>query len=286
MGVDRKYYTTSQFAQKASVTARALRFYDKVGLLSPSKHTEAGHRLYSDKDLWSLQQILALKFLGFSLEEIKVCLHKDSEHLQEALVIQKAMLREKRSQLDAVLRAVEKAEELLKRHQRDWESILVDVIQAMHREQDKAWVRKYLTEEQQQKLAEISRKSYSPETAQKLAGWEENWTEEDQQRASQQWDAVFAGLRRLVAERKDPTSVEGQALAKQHSELIKQLTRGDADIEADMKQWWKNYEELPLEEKPLPMYHTSQEEKAFLQKALEYYRFSNGIQCSQNQTLR
>ncbi len=277
MCVDRKYYTTSQFAQKASVTARALRFYDKVGLLSPSKHTEAGHRLYSDRDLWSLQQILALKFLGFSLEEIKVCLQKNPEHLQEALVMQKAMLREKRSQLDAVLRVIEKAEELLKRNQRDWQSILIDVIQVIHREQDKAWVKKYLTEEQQQKLAEISQKSYSPETAQKLAVWEENWTEEDQQRASQQWDAVFAELRRLVAERKDPTSVEGQALAKQHSDLIKQLTRGDADVEAGVKQWWKNYEELPLEEKPLPMYHSSQEEKAFLQEALVHYKLSNGM---------
>lgn len=179
--MNRKHYTTSQFAQKAAVTARTLRFYDKVGLLSPSGYTEAGHRLYSDEDLWSLQQILALKFLDFSLEEIKVCLQKNPEHLQEALVMQKAMLREKRSQLDAVLWAIEKAEELLKRNQRDYESILIDVIQVMHREQNKAWVKKYLTEEQQQKLVEISQKSYSPETAQKLAAWEKNWTEEDQQ---------------------------------------------------------------------------------------------------------
>lgn len=280
--MDRKHYTTSQFAQKAAVTAWTLRFYDKVGLLSPSEHTEAGHRLYSDADLWSLQQILALKFLGFSLEEIKVCLQKNPEHLQEALVMQKAMMQEKRNQLDAVLRAIEKAEALLKGNRGDWEAILIDVIQVMHTERDKAWVKKYLTEEQQQKLAEISRKSYSPEAAQKLAVWEENWTEEDQQRASQQWDAVFAELKRLVAEREDPTSVEGQALAKQHSELIKQLTRGDADVEAGVKQWWKNYEELPLEEKPLPMYHFSKEEKAFLQKALAYYKLNNGMQCSQN----
>jgi DNA-binding transcriptional MerR regulator len=281
--VDHKHYTTSQFAQKAAVTARALRFYDKVGLLSPSEYTEAGHRLYSDEDLWSLQQILALKFLGFSLEEIKVCLQKNNpERLQEALVMQKAMMREKRSQLDAVLRAIEKAEVLLKSNQRDWESIIIDVIQVMHMERNKAWVKKYLTEEQQQKLAEISQKSYSPEAAQKLAVWGENWTEEDQQRASQQWDAVFAELRKLVVEGKDPTGVEGQALAKQQSELIKQLTRDDADVEAGVKQWWKNYEELPLEEKPLPMYHYSEEEKAFLQKALAHYKLNNGMQCSRN----
>ncbi|GHO61980.1 hypothetical protein KSC_008720 [Ktedonobacter sp. SOSP1-52] len=280
--MDSKHYTTSQFAQKAAVTARTLRFYDKVGLLSPSEYTEAGHRLYSDKDLWSLQQILALKFLGFSLEEIKVCLQKKPERLQEALVMQKAMIQEKRSQLDVVLRAIEKAEVLLKSDQGDLESIIINVIQVMHVEQNKAWVKKYLTEEQQQKLADISQKSYSPEAAQKLAVWEENWTEADQQRASQQWEAVVAELRRLVAEGKDPTGVEGQALATQHSELIRQLTRGDADVAAGVKQWWKNYEELPLEEKPLPMYHYSEEEKAFLYKALAHYKLSTGMECSRS----
>ncbi len=66
------YYFTGQFAQKAAVSVRTLQYYDKVGLLSPSLYTEAGYRLYTDEDLSSLQQILALKFLGFSLEEIKV----------------------------------------------------------------------------------------------------------------------------------------------------------------------------------------------------------------------
>ncbi len=269
--MDRQHYTTSQFAQKAAVTVRTLRFYDKVGLLSPSGHTEAGHRLYSDEDLWSLQQILALKFLGFSFEEIKVCLQTHPEHLQETLAMQKAMMQEKRSQLDLVIQAIEKAETLLQSNQGSWESI-VNVIQVMQMEQDKEWVSKYLTPEQQQKMAEISGKSYSPEAAQKLAEWGKNWTEEDQKRASQQWDAVFAELRRLVAERKDPTSPEGQALAQQHSELIGQFTRGDADVEAGLKQWWKLHNELPAGEKPFGMYSYSEEEAAFLQKALEHYK--------------
>ncbi len=120
--------------------------------------------------------------------------------------MQKAMMQEKRIQLAALLRAIEKAEGLLKRNQGDWESIILDVIQVMRTEQNKAWVKEYLTEEQQQKLAEIAQKPYSPEAAQKLAVWEENWTEEDQQRASQQWDAVFAELRKLVVKGKDPAS--------------------------------------------------------------------------------
>ncbi|GCE21325.1 MerR family transcriptional regulator [Dictyobacter kobayashii] len=263
-------YTTSQFAQKAAVTARTLRFYDKVGLLSPSGYTQAGHRLYSDEDLGSLQQILALKFLGFSLDEIKVCLQTDPERLQETLATQKAMMREKRKQLEAVIQAIEKAETLLHDEQGNWEA-LVNVIQVMQMEQNKDWVNNYLTPEQQQKMAEISQKSYSPEAAQKIAAWGQNWTEQDQQRANQQWSAVYTELRRLVAEGADPTGPDAQALARQHSELIGQFTRGDADVSTGLKQWWKNHDQLPQGERPMGAYSYSSEEWAFLQQALDHY---------------
>ena len=68
----RRFYHTGQFARKVAVSVRTLRYYDRVGLLRPAQHTEAGYRLYTDADLVRLQQILALKFLGFSLEEIKL----------------------------------------------------------------------------------------------------------------------------------------------------------------------------------------------------------------------
>jgi MerR family transcriptional regulator, thiopeptide resistance regulator len=272
--LDHQYYTTSQFAQRASVTARTLRFYDKAGLLSPSEHTQAGHRLYSDKDLWSLQQILALKFLGLSLEEIKVCLQTNAEHLQRTLAVQKAMMQEKRGKLDLVLQTIEKAEAFLQENPENWSAIIMSVIRVIRMEQQKEWVNKYLTTEQQQKMAEISQKSYSPEAAQKLADWRKNWSEEDQRRANQQWAAVFTELRRLVAERKDPTGTEGQALIKQWSELLAQFARSDAEVEAGLKQWWKNHSELPAEEKPLGMYEYSEEENEFLQKALAHYKQS------------
>ncbi|WP_308636331.1 MerR family transcriptional regulator [Paenibacillus silvisoli] len=59
-------YRANEFAKKASVSVRTLQYYDKQGVLPPSAYTESGHRLYSDSDLKALQQILALKFLGFS----------------------------------------------------------------------------------------------------------------------------------------------------------------------------------------------------------------------------
>ena len=53
----------------AGVTVKALHHYDRLGLLSPSR-TEAGYRVYSARDLETLEQIIALKFLGLPLKKI------------------------------------------------------------------------------------------------------------------------------------------------------------------------------------------------------------------------
>ena len=61
-----QYYTTGEFARMAHVTIRTIRYYDKQNILKPSYVTEAGARFYTDEDFARLQQILLLKYLGFS----------------------------------------------------------------------------------------------------------------------------------------------------------------------------------------------------------------------------
>ena len=65
------YMTVGELARKMDVTVRALQHYDREGLLSPSAVSEGGRRLYTDKDIVKLHQILSLKHLGFSLDDIK-----------------------------------------------------------------------------------------------------------------------------------------------------------------------------------------------------------------------
>lgn len=65
------YMTVGEVAKKMDVTVRTLQHYDRKGLLSPSAVSEAGRRLYTDKDIVKLHQILSLKHLGFSLNDIK-----------------------------------------------------------------------------------------------------------------------------------------------------------------------------------------------------------------------
>ena len=65
------YMTVGEVAKKMGVTVRALQYYDREGLFSPSCISDGGRRLYNDKDIVKLHQILTLKSLGFSFDEIK-----------------------------------------------------------------------------------------------------------------------------------------------------------------------------------------------------------------------
>lgn len=70
----KKQWKVGELAKLTGLTVRTLRFYDGIGLFSPSAQTESGHRLYSDEDLTRLYQILSLKELGLSLEEVRAAL--------------------------------------------------------------------------------------------------------------------------------------------------------------------------------------------------------------------
>ncbi|MFS0615700.1 MerR family transcriptional regulator [Lederbergia ruris] len=67
----KEYWKVGELATLSGLTIRTLRYYDQIDLFSPSQYTESGHRLYTKTDLALLQQILALKQMGLSLDDIK-----------------------------------------------------------------------------------------------------------------------------------------------------------------------------------------------------------------------
>ncbi|MBA2362002.1 MAG: MerR family transcriptional regulator, partial [Chloroflexia bacterium] len=206
-----RYYRSGQFARKTAVSVRTLRYYDREGLLAPSRRTEAGYRLYTDDDLVRLEQIRALKFLGFSLDEIRVYLNAPPQGLEEALRQQWAMACERRDRLNIVIQAIEEAGRLLQADGSDWGPI-TKVIRAIQMEQNTDWQKKYFTEDQLRTIEELGTASYSHEARENLASLHPNeWTEEDQKRVDERYDALHAGVRRLVAEGGDPGSPEAQS---------------------------------------------------------------------------
>jgi len=103
------FMTVGEVAKKMGVTVRTLQYYDKEGLLSPSAESEGGRRLYTDKDLVMLHQIVSLKSLGFSLEDIKgrlISLETPAD-VANALTEQADDIRQKIEQLTASLSAIE-----------------------------------------------------------------------------------------------------------------------------------------------------------------------------------
>ena len=103
------FMTVGQLAKKIGITIRTLQYYDKEVLAFPSAESEGGRRLYTDKDLVKLHQILSLKSLGLSLKDIKGRLIslKTPDDVAKALTEQADVLRKKIEQLKDSLVAIE-----------------------------------------------------------------------------------------------------------------------------------------------------------------------------------
>jgi len=84
-----------ELARRTGLTIRTLHHYDEIGLLKPSLHSEAGHRLYSADDVARLQPVISLRQLGFSLEEVRDCLHRQDFSPLEVIDLHLATLRER-----------------------------------------------------------------------------------------------------------------------------------------------------------------------------------------------
>ena len=83
-----------ELAQRTGLTVRTLHHYDAIGLLRPSLHTEAGYRLYTAGDIARLQQVLSLRQLGFSLDEVRGCLDRPGFAPLEVIGLHLVRLRE------------------------------------------------------------------------------------------------------------------------------------------------------------------------------------------------
>ncbi|MEZ3487955.1 MAG: methyltransferase domain-containing protein [Lachnospiraceae bacterium] len=121
------YYSSGEFARMANVTLRTIRYYDKQDILKPSYVSEAGARFYTDKDFARLQQVLLLKYLGFSLEDIKEMLigEVDDHYMMNSLNIQLKLVQDKIEQMQLVEKAIrDTAEEIRKKHGIDWNQML------------------------------------------------------------------------------------------------------------------------------------------------------------------
>ncbi|HWN43820.1 MAG TPA: MerR family transcriptional regulator [Thermoanaerobaculia bacterium] len=212
-----RLWKVGELAKQTGLTVRALHHYDEIGLLTPSRRSASGYRLYGGDDIARLLQILSLRQLGFSLDEIRDSLAKPGLSLPRVLELHIARLRdgiELQSKLCSRLEAV--AERL-----RSPEAVSVEeFLETMEAMMDaKAMFEKYYTQEQLQQLEE----------RRKMLG------EEHIRQVEQEWPRLIAQVREEMAKGTDPASETMQRLSKRWMELVQEFTGGDPGITQSLK---------------------------------------------------
>ena len=117
------YYSSGEFARMAQITVSTVRYYDKQNILKPSLVTPTGARFYTEEDFARLQQIMLLKYLGFSLEDIRELTVNDSDYsyLEHSLEQQQNLVRDRIEQLQLVEQAIgETVTEIRQQQNVDW----------------------------------------------------------------------------------------------------------------------------------------------------------------------
>jgi MerR family transcriptional regulator, thiopeptide resistance regulator len=241
-------YQANEFAELAGVTVRALHHYDRLGLLKPSGRTNSGYRLYTDRDLVRLEQIVVLKFLGLPLKQIRTLLDRHVA-LAETLRRQQNVLADKRRQLDAAIHAIRQAEQSLgSRREPDWE-LFKRIIREVEMQNDTDWGKKY----------------YSPEAQAKIDERKALWSPALQEKVTNEWKALLADVEAALGE--TPASPKAQALAARWQKLVEGFTGGDPEVLKGLNKMWADKANWPAG--PARQFTIRPEIQAFITAAMK-----------------
>ena len=217
-----------EFAEQAGVTVRALHHYDRLGLLRPRRNG-SGYRLYGPRELERLEQIVALKFIGIPVKQIKAVLDRNGSNLPEALRMQRTVLEEKRRMLDGAIQAIRKAEQAFAAGGRPDAAILKKIIEVIEMQNKNYWSDKY----------------YSPEARAKIIERQKEWTPQLQAKAGKDWLDLFRDVEAALDE--DPAGEKAQALGARWKALVGGFTGGDPEIAKGLNRMYADRPNWPAE---------------------------------------
>lgn len=200
-------YTVGEVAAASGVTVRTLHHYDQIGVLSPSRRSRAGYRIYSDQDLERLQEVLFFRQLGFGLDEIRKALADPSIDRRRVLLQQRAMMVEEigryRKMVSAIDDALDSIDKGTKMKKEDMFEVFGDFDPSEYEEE--AGERWGDTEAHQESARRTS--SYGKEEWKNLRAESEK---------------IACGLASLLESGADPAGVAAMDLAEEHRRHITQ----------------------------------------------------------------
>ena len=96
-----------EISDLTGISVRTLHYYDEIGLLKPTEKSDAGYRLYDDKALETLQQILFFREFDISLKEIKAVLDNPALERNQILQVQRKMLVTKKERMERLIASID-----------------------------------------------------------------------------------------------------------------------------------------------------------------------------------
>ena len=216
----KKHYSVKQLARLAGVSVRTLHLYDEIGLLKPSVRTEAGYRLYEEKELLRLQQILFYKELDFPLKDIGDILDDPGFDRIRALESHRVALLARKDRIDNLLTTIDKTIQHLKKG--DVMLSHEELYEGLPKEKAEGW-RKEARERWGKDAVERSEMQLLTMTREDLAGLKTAFADN--------WKKL------AILSHRDPASPEVQEAVQLHYRHIRQFwgTAGERDPQ------WKAY---------------------------------------------
>ena len=220
------------FATEAGVSVRTLHLYDRLGLLRPASVTETGYRLYGEAELERLEHILALRFVGLRLEQIKQLLGGPDQPLVAALRMQREVIARQKQRLESALTLIEEAERALSAGaSADRWKILRTVMEAFKVQNDWKWTQEYYSEAAREKIDE-RRRSTPVEVI---------------EQGQRDWTALIAEVEAAVSQGIKPSGGDARALAERWRSLVASFTQGDGEVERGLNRLWSDQTHWPKE---------------------------------------
>lgn len=237
-----KGWRIGALADATGVTVRTLHHYDQIGLLRPPRRPGSGYREYGEAEVRRLHQILSLRQLGLSLEEIGEWL--DGRGVTSAEVIERHLASVRRREVELV-RLRQRLERLLSDVGQGSDIGIEEFIETME-------------------MMSMFEKYYTPEQLAQLEQRAQTVGQERIREVEAEWPRLMEEVRVEMEKGTAPSDPRVQELARRWRDLVAEFTGGDAGIERSLGKMYQSEEQVHgMQTGPM------REMGAYIQRAME-----------------
>ena len=225
--------TIKDISEITGLSIRTLRYYDEIGLLKPTKLTDAGYRLYGNEALEKLQEILFFRETGLPLATIKEMMERPDYDRQQALLAQKTLLEQKRNRLNGIIELITDVMEgantmsFKEFSQTDVNQMIKNMKKGMSQEQFEDFIKNYGGGSVESYREQLMRSMNDEKTKTSMLRWYGSKEKViEGQKAVPGMDALrkeLEAVQRQFAVPKEPSGMEEHLLVSKLAELYKKM---------------------------------------------------------------